>query len=439
MTAPLHATPIEVALWRTRTTQVPYDVHWQRVQVRAEAFLANPTTALWLGNQLTVPWWAPAVLAKTQEPNRHPGRKRGDGLRDAALLALLTGATSTRDVVQNALLAQVVQPGTDFGNPSKWDQRSGLDSHNFEIVNWIRKLAYGYSYVRGMMDPATHDVIASWFSRAASYWASRLAGPIRSRFPKREEGIYDQPDPTKYPGSVKGKTHWDGWTVTKFHEAWFNIPAACAAMVGVVGVLLADATLMGAARRFVQEWLMCNVAPDGTLTDQFRWNDSLNPHTGFGYAGTALGSLVTIADHLGRAGDTSLYDYETSSGYFGWEGGPKSLQLVTNRYARLVLGERDMGDGVNAYASKDGVLTPEKRLGPGDDTVTDVVLLPAQLYYRDPVVARVLHRVLPSSPTSGGYDPWGGDWGCYPALRFMYADLTGTVWPYPATTARAAV
>jgi hypothetical protein len=431
MTQPLHASPIELALWRTRTTQAPYDVHWNRVQGRAETFLADPTAARWLGNQLTVPWDAQDVVARTQEPNRHPGRKRADGLRDAALLTLLTGSPSSLAVVQQALLAQVSTPGTDFGNPTKWGQTGGLDNNNFEIVNWVRKLAYAYSYVRGMLPQATQDVLESWFSRAASYWASYLVFPQQARFPGREEGIYTQPDPTKYPGSVKGNTHWEGWTVYKFQEAWFNIPAACAAMVGVVGVLLSDGVLLDAAKRFAQEWLMCNVAPDGTITDQFRWNDVGNPQMGFGYAGTALGSVLTIADHLARAGDTSLYDYETSHGYFGWEGGPKSLRLVMQRYARLVLGERDLGDGVSAYASKDGVITPALRIGPGDAAVTDVVLHPAQLYYRDPVVARVLDRPYPSSPSSGGYDPWGGDWGCYPSLPFMWDGLAGVVWPYP--------
>jgi hypothetical protein len=146
---------------------------------------------------------------------------------------------------------------------------------------------------------------------------------------------------------------------------------------------------------------------------------------------SALGSIITAVDHLARAGDMELYNYETSLGYYGWEGGPKSLRLVMQRYAKLTLGERGLADGVSAYASTNGNLSPDKRIGPGATSILDTYLIPANLYYQDATVKKAYSRPLPTRPKHADYDPWGGDWGTYPGIRFMFGQLEGKVWPYP--------
>jgi hypothetical protein len=219
--------------------------------------------------------------------------------------------------------------------------------------------------------------------------------------------------------------------VYKFHRPWLNKPAALNALVGAVGVLLDEPTLKGHAKRFVKEWLMFCVAPDGSVCDQRRWNKDENPQVGFAYAGTVIGSIVSTVDHLARAGDSELYDYETSFGYYGWAGGPKSLRLVLQRFAALTLGERQMPGGVRVYASQETLTEPAKQIGPGQMLAYDICLIPANLYYKDATVKQAYTRPLPQKPKNGGYDPWGGDWGTYPGIRFMFGQLEGTVWPYP--------
>ena len=88
--------------------------------------------------------------------------------------------------------------------------------------------------------------------------------------------------------------------VYKFQRAWLNQPAATNALVGSIGVLLGDETLKDHAKRFVKEWLMFAVAPDGSTADQRRWNGATPMH-GFAYSGTAIGSILTVADHLARS------------------------------------------------------------------------------------------------------------------------------------------
>jgi hypothetical protein len=254
----------------------------------------------------------------------------------------------------------------------------------------------------------------------------------KSRFPNRLQDDYQMLG-NQWPASLKGKTHWGGYSVYSFHDPWKNIAATHNAMVAVVAVLLDNQVLKDHAKRFVKEWLMFAVARDGTVVDQFRWNttDKDAPRVGYIYAGTVIGSIVVAADHLARAGDTELYNYKTSFGYFGWEGGSKSLLLALQRFAKITIGERNLGgDGVLVYASKDSVLSPQEIIGPRDTSVMDMGLIPANLYYKDPIVKTSYTRPLPAKPNSGGYDPWGGDWGTYPGIRFMFGQMEGLVSPY---------
>ena len=431
--APLHGTAAELLHWRTRATDPAFATSWQRVTQRADTFLGrDPTTTVWPGNQLEEPWNAVRIAHQQQAPNRTPGRRRGDDLRDAAFVALLAKDPSARAQVLAALEAQIACPGTAFADRTRWDPtRTGGDYNNFEIANWLRKLAYGYSYIRAHVAASRRSPLDAWFTAAGAFWCEALAGVLASRFAQRLADQYGLPAPPHTPGTCKAFSHLGGHPVWKFQEVWFNIPATFHALLAVLGVLTQQHGFLDAAKRFAKEWLMFAVARDGTVADQWRWNETGNPQTGYGYAATALGSVLTIADHLARLGDRELYQLTTSYGLYGWDGGPKSLLVAMQRLAQLGLAERDLVPEGAAYAQTEGPELPAQRLGPGPTSVAETVLLPAQLYYQDPTVAAVLARPRPTTPTAGGYDPWGGDWGCYPSLPFMWDGLAGVVWPYP--------
>src|SRR5690606_14942986 len=63
------------------------------------------------------------------------------------------------------------------------------------------------------------------------------------------------------------------------------------------------------------------------MGEYHRWSSDL-PDLGWAYAASLVGTMITTADHFARQGDTSLYDYVTSDGAVGTEGGPKSLLLT---------------------------------------------------------------------------------------------------------------
>ncbi len=384
-------------------------------------------------------WDGAAVKARAQPPNTHPDRRLGDHMRDAGLVYLITGDPIYRDHLRQALLQQLTTPGTDFSNRNKWHpQTTSLSNRNEQIANWLRKLCYGYSYIRSTLSTQDRQQLDQWFIAAARFWDSNSRAAIDRRFPGRwahperfdpddADGMaeYQTRSGPHKPGTAKGLTHQNGYMTYKFQESWLNKPLAHNAFVAAVGVLVDDPELKHNAKLFVKEWLMFAVAADGTFAEQHRWKIDGNPETGYAYAGTGIGSAITIADHFARAGDPELYHYNTTFGYDGWDGGPKSLKRVIRRFADLTLGGLNHGSGVQVY-------TPEgHRFEPGDK-VHVIQLIPANRFYRDPLVTEAYNNILEQRPWQEGYDPWGGDWGTYPAIPFLFDATDKALWPYPA-------
>jgi hypothetical protein len=304
---------------------------------------------------------------------------------------------------------------------------------NFQISNWIRKLAYGYSYIRSSLSAGDKTTIETWFLKAATYWDGVQHNWSKLRFPNRLSDNYTSPVSPYNPGTTFGITHWGGPTMHGFNDAWVNIPATTNTMVGIVGILLNNTTLKNNAKRFAKEWMMFNLAPDGTVGDQYRWHTTTTnpPRLGYLYAGTVIGSIVALADHFARIGDFELYNTSITGGLYGWEGSGKTLLKALRRYSQLTLGERGLPNGISVYASTDATLSASERIGPGTTHNQDTFMIPANVYYRDALVKQSYTRTMPSSPTSSGYDVWGGDWGTYPSVRFMFGQMEDVHFPYP--------
>jgi hypothetical protein len=425
----LHATQEEVNIWKQRTVSGPYLDDWKRIQSRASSFLANPNAETWAGNTANQCWSGNAQYAASGFAP-FPGRTRGDKLRDAGFVYLLTGNTTYRDAVRDTLLAQTGIAGSSFANTTKWctDNAERAGAGDFEIANWLRKLVYGYSYIRNGLSSGDRATIDAWFLNAGNWWAKRLNNIVNINFPNQATENYTC---LGCPGASHGLLYFGGLTGWQFQLTWSNKEMAYAAMVAAIGVTVDNADFKAAAKKRAKEWLMFNVGPLGDVYELLRWQDG-NAQTGFLYAGAVIGSVLTIADHLARAGDTELYIFSTTAGLQGFGGSPKTLQLVAERYAKFVIAERGLGaGGVTVYASNTSTTDPAKRIGPGTIRADDIVLMPSQLFFKNSFVERALARAYPTSPANGGYDPWGGDWGTYPSARFMFGRMGGVVHPYP--------
>jgi hypothetical protein len=437
----IHATQAEVDIWKQRRINGPYLDEWHRILSRANDFKSNPNKGFWPGNQLHIPWEGDKVRGGSQAPNYYPGGSSGhprgsrswaDEVRDAGFVYMITGDTSYRDPVRTLLLTQAGTAGADFSNATKWRTNYTHQSEDYNITLWLRKVTYAYSYIRASLSTNDKTTVDAFFLKAGNYWDLALHNTVKKRFPNRHQDDYSNPAGS---GGTTGITHYGGYQTYSFGYAWDNKSAQHNAAVAGIAAMLNDATLLSHAKRFVKEWIKYDTYPDGTVWDQRRWSDDTanpTPQHGWTYAAGVIGSNITAVDHIARTGDTELYTYQTSEGVYGSAGGPKSLLKILQRFAKLTLAQQF------AYASFDSRLSTYERIDPDGESpnpvthyVGDVALAQANVYYKDALLKSSYTRPMVSKPNTGGYDPWGGDWGNLPGARFMFGQMEGKVWPYP--------
>jgi hypothetical protein len=445
----LHATQEEINIWNQRRVSGPYLDDWGRIINRANAFVASPRGE-WLGNQQNQAWAGDAVKSCLRLPTVYPGgdsgncygadaRGYGDYIRDAGFVYMLTGTTSYRDAVRTLLLTQISRPGADFTNITRWPTNYIAQDQDFDIGLWLRKMVYAYSYIRSSLTASERASIDAWFLHAATWLDTVVHNEVKLVFPNRLNDDYVTGAPSS--ASNLGLTHYNGNMTKDGQGSWDNKLSLLNSAVAAVAVVVNDATLKSHAKRFVKEWITYGTFPDGTVFDQVRWNlysgGRPEPGLGYDYAATVIGSNIAAADHLARAGDTELYTFSTSSGLaaFGNIGGPKSLLGIMQRLVKM---QQHL---VDVYASTDSTLTECERIDdfiesascPGFSTnrvIVDIALAQANVFYNDSLVKTTYARTLTTNPSNGGYDPYGGDWGNLPGVRFMFGQMEGKVSPY---------
>ena len=420
----LHATQEEIKIWNQRRVSGPFLDDWNRILSRANGFKASPA-ATWAG-QTTATCWNGSAF---------PGRSYAEPVRDAAFMYMLTGDTSYFTPVRAHLLNQAAVAGTDFSNSQTWCPQSGTDSY-VEITQWLRKLIYAYDYIKSGLAGSDKSTLDSWFLKAATYWNNRVDDRVKACFPGRGSDNY-----TNICGGDIDVTHWQGWTVQQGQPIWDNQLSMTNSFVGAAAVVLNNATLKAAAKKYIQEWVKYATYPDGTVVDQFRWklfmSSPYDPPLGYVYAMTTIGSNIAVVDHLARDGDTSLYTYSTSEGVGTTAGGPKTILQILQRYAKM---QQHL---INVYGSDNATLTDCKRIDDFLDTsvcsgfpnnhrgiIDATPFAQANVFYNNPTIRVSYNRTPPSNPTSGDYDPFGGDWGNYPGGRFIFGLMEGEVFPY---------
>jgi hypothetical protein len=445
----LHVTQEELDIWKQRAAHGPYkntdDVtsnspgDWTRILGKADAFLNNPTAERWSG-QTTAACWNP----RDSSPPALPGRARGEKLRDAGFAYLVTGTTGYRETVRAELLAQAAMVGTNFGDARRWcnstDNPIG-DGYSHEIVNWLTKLIFGYSYIRENLSSSDKSTLDKWFLDAGKFWENVVAVILERRFPNRNQDDYTTRGPgygSILPEVQCGITHYAGFKACDWHEGWNNRNAAQIRYVAMAGILANDTFLKNQAKRYFREWLAYAVFPDGTDQEYKRWSDYDNsPTLGWSYAGLKIGAMTSIADHFARIGDFELYNYSTSNGIYGTGGGTKSLKKVIGLHMSVV-NHTEIRYGT-ADASRNG--NPEYLIDSvdelfGEERNSDIYAGQANIFYKDAFVKSIYTRgargapAYPADPATGGWEPWGGEWGVYPGALFLFGQMEGVVWPY---------
>ena len=195
----LHVTQEELTIWKQRASNGLYkttgDVStnspgdWTRIQNNANTLLANPSAKRWSGQPAGSCWsW------QSNPPSLPPGRPFGGiSLRMSAFFYLITGNTTYRDAALNELLAQAATPGTNWTDSSRWivnDNCLSGDPWSWEISMWIRKLLYGYDYIRSSISAGDRTTLDAWFSNAAALFNANIDKSAQTAFPNRLKDDY---------------------------------------------------------------------------------------------------------------------------------------------------------------------------------------------------------------------------------------------------------
>lgn len=439
----LHVTDQELAIWQDRAVNGPYksagDVStnspgdWDRIVNNADTFKnASKPYQQWAGQV--------AASCYNLSSGTPPGRGQGERLRDAAFVYLVTGDTAYGDLVVTDLLAQAGVTGTNFADTSRWCHVQWDDPESsYGITMWLTKLLFAYDYVKDNMTSEQRATMETWFNNAGTYWEVNIDLLVEDAYPDRDADNYTTPTDTG-AGLGQASLYFGGPTNDYWGEHWNNRSSNMVRFFTLAGILTNDSFLIDRGKRWFKEWVKYNVYADGTPGEFYRWPD-YGPSTGWDYASYIIGDMIDIADALARTGDYELYDYSTSvghnDGHHDTSGGPKSLELIFTTF--LQYADHTIMRYATASAGNNGnanYLIDSYDDIHGDSFVSDSLVVLANLYFQSAWAKTVYMRTAtntvayPANPAASGWSVWGGPWGAYPGVMFMFAQNEGMVDPY---------
>lgn len=431
----LHYTDAEVQAWRERAQTGPYLNDWSRIVSNKDAFMSNPGGDRWGGYD--------GSGCVPKHANIEP-RSIGFKLRDAAFYSLVQDDARVRDVVYDALIRQINEPGADFSVRRTWclnDNRLYDINPGFVIAEWATRVLFTYDYIRPFLSDSEKAPIEKWLSDAAYYFRINGDESIVGMYSDWEAGVLNsngrskaQSCDTDWSGDM-GRTYKGGPRVCTLGKYFNNRRAHMTRFYALTGILLGESVPKTWAKRWVKEYVKYHVYPDRSLTELHRGHGK-NAALGWAYAFQTYGDVMDIVDTFARHGDTSLYDFSTSDGGGSTAGGPKTVKTPADFFVATSEGDWRIYNWNTSTSTQnliDGVWYSDNYYA------FDVWLAQYNLYWRD---AKVKEAYLDPGPrnkqgTTQPREPLFDAMGsgkAYPGKLFMFGQLEGKVHPYSGST-----
>lgn len=445
----LHVTQEELSVWRHRARSGPYhskgDVSqnspgdWIRIVGNAKAFLSKPSSERWVGQT--------TATCRTNASSQ-PNRTKGEKIRDAAFVYLIHGTSSYRDAVRGELLAQAATTGTKFADLSRWCVNGSVSEQSLlDVAPWIARLLFAYDWIRSSLSTMDRTTLDAWFQAAGRHFESMVHKTASKRWPNRKANIYGS-SPSRRAGTPAYNIYYGGPIQDNWHLGWDNISATVVRTFGLIGIQRNDATLKSEAKRWFKEWLKYNVwytntGNQATHGEYHRccWTGLTHfPNLGWGYTSATIGAMTTLAAAFHRAGDSDLFTYSTSEGYYGTQGGPKSLEAVIMTHFKMMdhtiirYGTNHASDVGKPHFIQDNIYEPTTWHHIGDVWIAPI----ANHFYRNSYFKSMYKRTAsgvfayPSVPASTGISAWSGEQGVFPGVLFMFGETEGILPGTPA-------
>jgi hypothetical protein len=466
----LLVTQPELDIWKQRAISGPYkskgDVStnspgdWDTIIANANNLVPGLS-----GND----YWRGADCVVIHCPARigdpDPPRTMWNMTRDAAFAWLITGNTTYLTKAKTQYLSELAEPGLNFGDTGRWNNTLNDSNPAFGTLQLLSRLFLGYTYIRSQFTPSEQASLDAWFLKMGVYWEDTQ----QQRF-GGTGWFSDRESLTNFNLTASGQSAassiaanagmWCGGnSETNMSGIWNNRTADFPMFYSLIGAyydqVAPSATtthLVKKSKRWVMEWMLYAVWPNGVITEWGRSAQQGHGYIGWAYSQQNLAEVLIVADALARKGDSELYEMVTtatgisteagSTGYSGalsWGAG-KSLKFIAQQQTKYTTDEQRRA---SINCSNPSYPTDYQR-----DEVTgvrDTFVAQSNQYWRDTCTAptaclqtRYLRTApnaipYPASPTSGGTNPWGGTGGILPGVLFMYGQMEGKVQPYPGS------
>ena len=427
--------------------------NWDDIVANTTTFASNPAADHWVGqttNACVVNQWITPI------PGTDPDDTvtLGTTLLHAAFYGLVANDSTVRAQVRTELLSLAAEAGLDFSNGSRWCKAGETNDGNpfFMIAIWGTRMLFAYDYLRvadtvygtTVLSAGNRTTLDTWFQGMGTYWV--WMGACGSPQSSGDEFYVDRSGENyttqNIPTGSEGILYFGGPTVQQFHAKYNNRRGAEVTLLGHLGLTYANATWTRCTKRWWKEWLRYGIWADGSGQDLERWGDGANlQHLGWSYSSGVIHQMSALADIYGRTGDMSLFEYSTSEGVNGTDGGPKTLQLTVEalvNYADHTFARYATTNGGDV-GNANYLLDFRSELG-AEHVVSDTWFALANLYIAqaDPTAAAHIRTVYlrtatdqfaggtipayPAVPTANTY-AWGGSAGAWPAIPLMWGQL----------------
>ena len=431
-----------LAEWRDRANNGPYKSagdsfdplipgEWDRIVLEKTTFAADPT----VDRRQTYEDIQDNGFAITEHKK----------MVSAAFYSLVKEDSTLAGTVKDELMWHATRAGTaGVGQQISPTYYLKTDSGNWWNSGWMLRMVSCADFVKDAFSTAERTTFNAWISDWAHCVESSIHNELDGNFPDRYNRKYAEPTGwgATWDGGYaykdsSGVLHNPIYTVGKYYNNRRHTPMQ---FVGLASIFLNDATLKDRAKLYFEEWIRFSVYPDGSTAEFERNGDWGNPQAGHVYNAYNLASAVLVAEALRLEGDSSLYNYSTTDGFFGTEcttEPAKNIKLVVDTYL-------DLNDGVKLWYKDSGSVIDADRIDNtnNEQWVNEIWFAPAgNRYWNDDRIRSGYRRetagsIAYSSPIgwAGSYGlPWNGVQASWPSSLFMFADMedvgTGTVTP----------
>jgi hypothetical protein len=445
------ATSAEVAMWQHRRLNGPFRVtgdlpaigggfvansppHWTQMNA---AMTLNFSASRWTGPPILK---ADGRVARagdgvSQTENDPPGSARSNAhdMMSAAYAALTTNNTAVAETIRAEIRWHADQSRLNFANRTLYPFSYYNDLNPlFMICIWAIDLVLAYDAVRATLG-FSDARIEQWFLDLAVLSEQTVHNNLSNSnpgFTNRKSDSYTARN-SQVDTWLRGSTRLANGSIV-YHlncsQHYNNRRDAMMGFCGLTGVLVNNVFQKGEFKRYMREWLMFGnrtTANQQTWGDHDRGNDDY-PQQGMYYDMAGYGHFMPAIEALARTGDTSVYDFSSSTGSNNATWGSthfKTMEQVFEQRVQWVASTntaqyKGSGDPPGSYVAGDATYRIKSRTPNGNELVGDSYLLMPAIYYNRPEWVPIIMRQPGYTPTGftstprdhGTISGWRVDW-----------------------------